>query len=421
MLARGKITLDAVLQPIKDLLNRRQFPETAFSETQVELLLRLLSLMDTDKDPGAARVGEREARIVSPLLDRLSAGFCHGVGRSGHLTAPQPKAVGASHMQVLANQVALSALRTLGLPNIKGAAVLPLSTGMAIALTLAAFRRTYGITRVLYPRLDHTSPRRAIELVGLDPVIINTVLEGDAVRADLHDLERQLAVGPAAVLATTTFFPPRESDPIKEIAKLCAEADTPLVINNAYGVQSEQVMSSIRSAIDAGRVDAIIQSSDKNFLAPVGGSIVASPQKESIEQISESYAGRATAAPIVQTLTALLLLGRETYDHLRNEQHANLTYLRKQLGELATKINQRVLEVDNPVAVAITLDGLEPVRIGARLYTLRITGPRAVPRGAKGSCIDNYPHDYLVMNAAIGARRIDIETATIKLYKAVCP
>jgi len=76
--------------------------------------------------------------------------------------------------------------------------------------------------------------------------------------------------------------------------------------------------------------------------------------------------------------------------------------------------------VKNPVAFAITMDDLDVQEIGARLYNARVTGPRAVKRGDLGSSTDNYPHSYIVMNAAIGARKTDIDTATAKLYKEAC-
>jgi O-phospho-L-seryl-tRNASec:L-selenocysteinyl-tRNA synthase len=222
-----------------------------------------------------------------------------------------------------------------------------------------------------------------------------------------------------AILATTTFFPPRESDPVKEIARLCSDKDVPFVINNAYGVQSEAVMAHVQSAIDAGRVDAIVQSSDKNFLSPVGASVLVSPNEEVVDRTAENYAGRASAAPIAQTLAALLALGRERYATLRVEQLENKRNLDLKLTEIAESIGERVLAVENPVASAMTLDGLDAKSLGGRLYNLRITGPRAVPKGAFGSCIDNYPHSYLVMNAAIGASKGDIESATTKLFKEV--
>ena len=73
---------------------QKSVPQEPWSDEQIEFLLLTLSNMDTDKDRNAARVGEREARIASKLHIKTSAGFCHGVGRSGFLTAPQPKAPG---------------------------------------------------------------------------------------------------------------------------------------------------------------------------------------------------------------------------------------------------------------------------------------------------------------------------------------
>jgi O-phospho-L-seryl-tRNASec:L-selenocysteinyl-tRNA synthase len=417
---RGRIVLDALLSPIKDILSRQKFLDDPLSDLQIELLCQVLSSMDTDKDPKAARVGEREARIASPYISKLTAGFNHGVGRSGQLTGAQPKAVGATIMQQVTNHVALDAIRALGLPNVKHGLVTPLSTGMTIGLVFAALRRELGINQVLYPRIDHRSPHRGIALAGLTEIAVPTVLEEDAVRADLGELEHLMENRDNfAVLSTTTFFPPRESDPVKAIAKLCQEQSVPLVINNAYGVQSEEIMKKISSAIDAGRVDAIIQSGDKNFLAPVGSSVVVTPEKVTTDWIAESYAGRATAAPLVQTLAALLALGHKHYSRLQNLQKENRVYLETTLNSLASEIGQRLLSVDNPIACAITMDGLDVREIGGKLYNERVTGPRAIELGELGSCIDNYPHSYLVMNAAIGAKQHDISNATTKLNKVI--
>ena len=415
---RGRTTIDALLAPVRDILNRRIFPEKSLSDPQIELMVQILSSMDSDKDPDAARVGEREARVASPFVASLAANFNHGIGRSGQLTAPQPKAAGASLMQQVANSTALDAIRKLGLTNAKSGLVTPLSTGMSIALVMGALKRELGIGKVLYPRIDHKSPQRGIALAGLEEVQIPTVVESDAVRVDLGELETNIArTKSCAILATTTFFPPRESDPVKQIARLCSDHDIPFVINNAYGVQSQDIMKQIRSAIDAGRVDAVIQSSDKNFLAPIGGSIVVSQNPEIIKWTADTYAGRATAAPVIQTLAALLALGHEKYKELQKQQLENLALLKDNLLNIAEKINQRVLDVKNPVAFAITMDGLDVHEIGARLYNARVTGPRAVKKGEYGSSTDSYPHSYIVMNAAIGVRKEDVETATTKLLK----
>jgi O-phospho-L-seryl-tRNASec:L-selenocysteinyl-tRNA synthase len=417
---RGRVTIDALLAPVKDVLNRRVFPEKPLSDLQVELLLQLLSSMDSDKDPEASRVGEREGRTASPLIFRLSSGFNHGIGRSGHITATQPKAVGSSLMQEVVDSVAVDAVRKLGLENIHHGLVTPLSTGMSIALVLAGLRREIGCREVLFPRVDHASPHRAIAFAGLTEVVVPTVLDGDAVHVDLGGLERlMLKHRGSAVLLTTTFFPPRESDPVKDVAKMCAERNLPLVINNAYGVQSEEVLRSIRSAVDAGRVDAVVQSSDKNFLCPVGGSIIVSPDDRVVEWTAETYAGRATAAPLVQTLAALLVIGHDRYRQFRKEQVENRALLEDRLKSVAEGIGQRVLSVRNPVSCAITLDGLDATEVGSRLYNLRVTGPRAIRNGEYGSSIDGYPHSYLVMNAAIGTSRKDVEEATTKLNRAL--
>lgn len=420
MARRGRTTIDALLAPVRDVLNRRIFPDKAMTDSQLELMVQILSSMDTDKDPDAARVGEREARVASPFVASLAADFNHGIGRSGQLAAPQPKAPGASLMQQVANSTALDAIRKLGLSNAKSGLVTPLSTGMSIALVFGALRRESGIEKVLYPRIDHRSPQRGIALAGLEEVQISTIIEGDAVRVDLGELEKSIAnTKSCAVLATTTIFPPRESDPVKPIARLCSDHDIPLVINNAYGVQSQETMKEIRSAIDAGRVDAIVQSSDKNFLTPVGGSIVVSPNPEIIEWTADTYAGRATAAPVIQTLSALLALGHEKYKELQQQQLENLALLKERLLDIAEKINQRVLDVKNPVAFAITMDGLDVREVGARLYNARVTGPRAVKKGDYGSSTESYPHSYIVMNAAIGVRKEDVDTATTKLESTI--
>ena len=54
MARRGRTTIDALLAPVRDVLNRRIFPESSLSDLQIELMVQILSSMDTDKDPDAA-------------------------------------------------------------------------------------------------------------------------------------------------------------------------------------------------------------------------------------------------------------------------------------------------------------------------------------------------------------------------------
>jgi len=429
MLDRGQIVLNNFMKPIKTLFEQKSVPKEPWSDEQIEFLLRTLSNMDTDKDSNAARVGEREARIASKLHLQTSAGFCHGVGRSGFLTAPQPKAPGGSIMYEISNYLARDILRCYGLPNIKEAIVVPLCTGMSLSLTLGALRpdgdEKYSSSKktVLIPQIDHKSLLKSIELMGLKTKIIKGKIFGDAVRIPTEDIETNIDNDCYAIISITSFFPPREPDNIKEISKLAQEKDLVHIIINAYGVQSPEWMKLIRSAIDAGRVDAIIQSTDKNFLTPVGGSLIASPAKENIIKISQTYAGRASATPVVNFLISMLSLGINGYQKLIEEQQQNRKLLEEKLSIVAKKLNERILEIYNPVAVALSLENLKEEHlfaIGGALYNLRVTGPRVYnpKENAFGTCCENYPTPYIVMNAAIGSKKEDIVSAVERFEKA---
>ena len=65
-----------------------------------------------------------------------------------------------------------------------------------------------------------------------------------------------------------------------------------------------------------GRVDVIVSSTDKNFMVPVGGSIVYSPKRKGkdgdvgiIEKINKFYPGRASSAPIMDLFITYLQMG----------------------------------------------------------------------------------------------------------------
>ena len=365
MLKRGQLGLNNFLNPMKILFEQKAVPQKPWTDGQIDYFLQTLSYMDTDKDDKASRVGEREARIASKLHLKTSAGFCHGIGRSGFLTAPQPKAPGASIMYELANYLARDFLRKFGLPNIKKAMVVPLCTGMTLALTLAALRPDWNDKallekrNVILPQLDHNSILKSLDFVGVGKKIVEGKIYGDAVRVPIEEIKNSIDETCYAVISFTSFFPPRENDDLKEISKIAKKNDLVHIIINAYGIQSLEWMRLIRSAMDAGRVDAVIQSTDKNILTPVGGAILASNNEQIIEQISKTYAGRASASPIVDFIISILALGVEGYQNLIKEQQENRVLLEDKLKNLASKINERVLEVFNPVAVAMSLTSLK--------------------------------------------------------------
>ena len=63
------------------------------------------------------------------------------------------------------------------------------------------------------------------------------------------------------------------------------------------------LFQAIASASRHGRLDCFIQSTDKNFLVPVGGAIVATADgrhgPELLAKVRSTYAGRASISPLL--------------------------------------------------------------------------------------------------------------------------
>ena len=64
------------------------------------------------------------------------------------------------------------------------------------------------------------------------------------------------------------------------------------MVNNAYGTQSTKCMHLIEQAARVGRMDAFVQSLDKNYMVPVGGSLLASYDAELLKKVSKLYPGK---------------------------------------------------------------------------------------------------------------------------------
>ena len=60
----------------------------------------------------------------------------------------------------------------------------------------------------------------------------------------------------------------------------------------------------------------VVQSTDKNFMVPVGGAIVWSPTKKFIDNLSLTYPGRANMNPILDLFITLLSMGEIGYRNL---------------------------------------------------------------------------------------------------------
>jgi len=68
---RGKLILKDNLKEIEEILNHRVIPKDGLDDEKIRLFLKILSLMDTDKDPKSIRIGEREGRISSNIQEEL--------------------------------------------------------------------------------------------------------------------------------------------------------------------------------------------------------------------------------------------------------------------------------------------------------------------------------------------------------------
>ncbi|ADC70261.1 O-phosphoseryl-tRNA(Sec) selenium transferase [Methanocaldococcus sp. FS406-22] len=418
MESRGKLTLKENLKIIENILEQRKAPENGIDEEHIKLLLRILSFMDTDKDPNVVQIGEREARVYTKLQRESVFDFCHGVGRSGNLIDPQPKAPGASVMYKLTNKLLESFLKALGL-NVKAIAT-PVATGMSLALCLSAARKKYNSNVVIYPYAAHKSPIKATSFISMRMRLVETVLDGDIVKVDVSDVEDAIRKevkenNNPTVLSTLTFFPPRKSDDIEEIAKICQDYDIPHIINGAYAIQNFYYIERLKKALKY-RVDAVVSSSDKNLFTPIGGGIIYTKDEGFLKEISLTYPGRASANPIVNILISLLAIGTKNYIDLMKQQKACKKLLDELLEDLANKKDERVLNVENPISSCITTKK-DPLDVAGKLYNLRVTGPRGVRRTDKfGTCyLKEYPHDYIVVNSAIGVKEEDIYKVVEKL------
>lgn len=240
---QGQQALAARRRLTTALLSTRRLPPAGWDEQACEALLRDCAAMDSNNALANVGVGEREGRVACPLVARRHFFLAHGMGRSGNLVAEQPKAPGSTLVARLANLAANDALRLAGLPPGGTSTLLPVATGMALTLCFLALRRSRpGAVAVVWPRCDQKTCVAAVLAAGLRLAVVPNQLEGDEVRTDMAAVRAAVErEGPESVLcvaATSSCFAPRAPDRLRELSALCAQQGVPLVVNNAYGLQS---------------------------------------------------------------------------------------------------------------------------------------------------------------------------------------
>nr|KAF6502534.1 Sep (O-phosphoserine) tRNA:Sec (selenocysteine) tRNA synthase [Molossus molossus] len=196
-------------------------------------------------------------------------------------------------------------------------------------------------------------------------------------------------------------------------------------------------MHLIQQGARVGRIDAFVQSLDKNFMVPVGGAIIAGFNDSFIQEISKMYPGRASASPSLDVLITLLSLGSNGYKKLLKERKEMFSYLSIQLKKLSEAYNERLLHTpQNPISLAVTLKTLDEHRdkavtqLGSMLFTRQVSGARVVPLGSvqtvngytfRGfmSHTNNYPCAYLNAASAIGMKAQDVDLFIKRLDKCL--
>ena len=283
----------------RQLLSNRKLPANGWDDHSIEAFLQHLSLMDSNNFMGNVGVGEREARIFSSLVAQRHYRMGHGIGRSGDVAAIQPKAAGSSLLVQLVNLLALDAMKIAGVTDVSACIVVPMATGLSLAVTVLGLRLHWNSPptrrKVLWSRIDQKSCFKAIVTAGLEPVVVPLVTQGDELVTDIAAFEALLQENGDEVLccvSTASCFAPRAPDNLEGIARLCAQYGVGHVVNNAYGLQCRTTCKALSRAIRVGRVDAVVQSTDKNFMVPVGGAVISGPDPKTIEAIGKAYPGR---------------------------------------------------------------------------------------------------------------------------------
>uniref|UniRef100_A0A4W5Q922 O-phosphoseryl-tRNA(Sec) selenium transferase n=1 Tax=Hucho hucho TaxID=62062 RepID=A0A4W5Q922_9TELE len=429
-------------QLIRQLLDQGKCPEEGWNESTTELFLNELAVMDSNNFLGNCGVGEREGRVASSLVARRHYRLIHGIGRSGDIAAIQPKAAGSSLLNKLTNSVVLDILKLSGVQSVASCFVVPMATGMSLTLCFLTLRHKRPKARyIIWPRIDQKSCFKAMITAGFEPVVVENILEGDELRTDLEAVNRKMqelgAENILCVHSTTSCFAPRVPDRLEELATMCAKYDIPHVVNNAYGVQSSKCMHLIQQGARVGRIDAFVQSLDKNFMVPVGGAIIAGFNESFIQEISRMYPGRASASPSLDVLITLLTLGASGYRKLLAERKEMYTYLAQDLKSLAEAHGERLLHTPhNPISLAMSLDGLQAqsdkavTQLGSMLFTRQVSGARVVALGndqmVSGhmfcgfmSHSEAYPSPYLNASSAVGITRNDVTLCIRRLDKCL--
>lgn len=283
---------------------------------------------------------------------------------------------------------------------------------------------------VLWSRIDQKSCFKSILTANLEPIIIEQIEINNYLQTNINEFEKQIEkLTPddiCCIISTTSCFAPRAIDNVQDLSQLCEKYSIPHLINNAYGLQSTKIIHQIEQIKQLnGRIDYIVQSTDKNFLVPVGGSIVLTNNSQLFDKLSHAYPGRASSTPTTDMFITLLSMGKNRLIELVQKRKNLFQIFYNKLSQWAKDNDEIILSSKqfSPISIAISLKHLSNehlTELGSMLFTRRISGARVVKLGTKqsidtyefmnyGAHSSNIQYSYLTVAAAIGIEENDIE------------
>ena len=204
-LSQGSQAIKARRKLFKSLLSNGRLPDEGWDDESIKLFVKELSLMDSNNFMKNAGVGEREGRVLSRLVYDRHLGLAHGMGRSGDISAVQPKAAGSSLLCKICNFMVKDALRVAGIKEIGYVTTVPVATGMALTLTLLALKQKNPAGRyVIWPRIDQKTCLKCIFAASAQVIVVENRLEGDQLETDLQAVEEEGTKNQKEVLCVLT-------------------------------------------------------------------------------------------------------------------------------------------------------------------------------------------------------------------------
>ena len=443
----GKELVTSHEKIFQNILNSRSIPDEPLNQNTINYILNIISNMDSNNGPYHIGIGEREGRILSTLVHQRNYGLVHGIGRSGNINDLQPKACGSSLLTQLTNSLLKNLLHSIGMTFIKDIIILPFATGMALTISFLTLRLMKPKAKyIVWSRIDQKTCLKCIVTSGYEPIIINPManekndyeLETD-IEGIKKAIEKYGTENIICVCSTTSCFAPRGYDNIEEISKICKEKNIFHVVNNAYGIYCTKIIDILNKADKIGNMTLIVSSTDKNFMVPVGGSLVYSSNANMIEKLKKNYPGRASISPLLDLFITFLEMGKNKYKKLISDRKEKYKILIKKMEEIANKYGEKIIALNNnKISILFTLGKIveksgnkDAKEIGSMCFNRQISGIRVITSSKGqtkniagydfvnyGSSCDNYKYlPYLTFSCAIGISGEEIDGFVVKINK----